>query len=239
MILSNTIKNGEEQAIALRSRIKEVIWKSKPTDTATFLKELNALWEKEHKKNTYYFVATSNLDIKSITQHEFDLEGMRIRLIDSGDAEKEFHYTDLFNEWQVFAETRINQFFHYTYVCIDIQASNPTEAHQIGFETFELFRGIINFADDYQTSGKVLYGGIPEPTTFSVMEPAQVQMIFDSEKKHIFDGFTIGFFDYQKKDFAKWNKKGRMDLLLDVIKTINTLEKKPTKGKVHNRFYEV
>lgn len=232
MILSSTIKDGEEQATTLRSQIKNVLWKSKPNDIATFLKELNILYEKEQKQSTFYFVATSNLDIKSVTQQEFELNGVKIRLISAGDAEKEFQITSLFNEWQVFAELEQRKFLHYSYVFMDVLASNPRDAHQVGLETFELFRGIINFANDYQTISKTFYGGIPEPRTLSVMEPARVQMIFDEKKTHLFDWFTIGFFDYSSKSFAT----KRMNFLLDLLKTINSLEKTPLRDRCITAF---
>ena len=129
----------------------------------------------------------------------------------------------MFRKWHLFLEDEIRDFTRYSYVSLDVKASTAEEAAEKGFEIFELFRGLLNFADHYAVSHHTYYGGIPRPRTLSTMEPARVHMIFDGNKNHLFDRFTIGFFDYERKSF----NPRRNELLLYLIEKINSLEACP------------
>jgi hypothetical protein len=232
MILSNLIKDGQEQATSLRMEIQHLLMSKKPTDITTFLKELNDIGVGNQAKENFFFLATSNLDSSSMPQQKFVIDGKQVQMLKCEEAEKEFKISSRFNDWQLFAEERQRPFRNYSYVCIEMQAGNIQEAQRIGFRTLELFRGLINFSQDYRTIGKTLYGGIPEVMTNSSIEPSRVQMVFNGKKEHEFDWFTIGFFDYAIKKFSK----ERTELLLDLIKKINSLEETPLKERCLSSF---
>jgi hypothetical protein len=232
MVLSNLIKGGQEHATSLRMQIQHLLMVKKPTDITTFLKELDSIAGGNQAKESFFFVATSNLDSSSMPQQTFVIDDKKIQILKYGEAEKEFKISSRFRDWQLFAEERQRAFCNYSYICIEIQANNVQEAYQIGFRTFELFRGIVNFADDYQTVRKIMYGGIPEVKTLSIIEPSRVQMIFNEKKEHKFDWFTVGYFDYATKKFSK----ERIEFLLELIKRINSLEETSLKERCLSSF---
>lgn len=232
MVLSNLITDGHEQASSLRMQIQHLLMAKKPTVITRFLEELNNIAVGNQAKENFFFLATSNLDSSSIPQQTFVINDKKIQMLKYGEAEKEFNISSRFHDWQLITEERQRAFRNYSYVCIEIQASNVQEAYQIGFRTLELFRGIVNFADDYGTVGKTIYGGIPEVRTMSIIEPSRVQMIFNEKKEHKFDWFTVGFFDYAIKKFSKH----RIEFLLELIKRINSLEETPLKERCLSSF---
>jgi len=222
-ILTDMIEEGMAHSLLLKRLIKRVIMETKPNSVETFLNKLNEYSKSNQTKKNYFFVATSNLDINTLPQKTFEIMKRKICLMNFHEAEKAFGISKLFKEWHLFSEDEISDFIRYSFVSIDVKANTAEEAAEKGFKIFELFRGLLNFADHYGISHYTYYSGVPHPRTLSTMEPARVYMIFDENKNHIFDRFTIGFFDYEEKRFDSRRNK----LLLHLIRKIDSLEACP------------
>jgi len=233
-ILTDMIEDGMARSLSLRRLIEHVIIETKPGSVEDFLKKLNEYSKIDQQKSNYYFVATSNLNIDKLSQKTFEIMKTKIRLMKFAEANKEFGISNLFKEWHLFTREQKSEFLRNTpfYVSINVEACTPGEAAEKGFEIFELFRGLLNFASHYGKITRISYGGIPNPKTLSTMEPARVQMIFDEQKNHLFDRFTIGFFDYKEKRFDYHREK----FLLYLIEKINSLEDCPLAKRCISAF---
>jgi hypothetical protein len=231
-ILTDMIKGGMEHSISLKELIKRVIMETKPESVETFLTKLNEYSKLDQPKSRYFFVATSNLDICTLSQRTFEIMKTKIRLMSFAEAEKEFGISKLFKEWLLNSTDEISEFMRYSYVSIDVETSTAGDAAEKGFAMYELFRGLLNFADHYAVSHYTYYSGIPHPKALSTMEPARVQMIFNEKKEHLFDRFTIGFFDHSIKRFHSDREK----LLLHLIGQINSFEDCPLAERCLSAF---
>lgn len=231
-ILTGMIKDGMARSLSLKELIKRVVMETKPDGVEAFMKKLNEYPKPDQPRGIYHFVATSNLDIDTLSQKTFEVKKTKIRLMNFADANKEFGVSRLFKEWQLFSQDEIFEFMKYSYVSIDIEASTAEVAVEKAYEVFELFRGLLNFANHYSVSHYTYYGGIPHPKTLSTMEPPRVQMIFNENKEHLFDRFTIGFFDYSEKRFSSH----RMKFLLYLIEQINSFEDCPLAERCLSAF---
>jgi hypothetical protein len=230
-ILTDMLKDGISRSIVLTPLIKSILTKTTPDGVDSFLKKLNDSLNGDEHKDTYYFVATSTLDLGTIENKVFEVNEQKIRLISFKDAEDEFKISSLFREWNVFLD-KIFDFMHYSYAVLDVKANTPEEAMEKSLSSFELFRGVLNLAHYYSTLHYTYYGGIPEPKVLSILEPPRVIMLFNEKKEHLFDRFSIGFFDYSIKRFSTYRNK----FLSYLMDKINSLEECTLKERCISAF---
>ena len=226
-ILTDMLKDGMSRSTVLPRLIKSILMKKTPENATSLLEKLNeSLREEEHKKR-FYFVATCNLELESLEQKSFKVNKTKIRLTSFDDAEKEFNISSRFKEWHIFSNRQARPFMDYSYLVIELDARNPEHAFEKAYSEFELFRGLLNFAHYYKVMSFSYYGGIPKPKTLSILQPSRVMMLFNEKKKHLFDRFSIGFFDYSIKRFST----DRNELLKHFIDRINSLKDCPLRER--------
>lgn len=231
-ILTDMLEEGMSRSIVLTRLIKSILMKTPSDNVTSFLEKLNESLKEEGRMKKFYLVTTSNLDFKTIGKKSLEVNKVKIRLTRFNDAEKEFKISSRFGEWQVFTSREVSKFMRYSYLIVEVKAKNPEDAMEKAYSEFELFRGLLNFAHYYRTIGYAYYGGIPKPKTLSILEPPRVIMLFDEKKKHLFDRFSIGFFDYSIKRFSTY----RNELLNYLIDKVNSLKESPLRERCLSAF---
>lgn len=231
-ILTDLLKDGILRSGVLTRLTKSILFSKTPDSVSSFLEKLNEKLKEEEVTKRYYFVVTSNVDIKSLKQKSYKINGIKTDLISSNDAEKQFRISSRFRDWHVFSAKAAREFWDFSYVIVEMEAGNPGSAFERAHSVFELFRGLINFACHFRTLSHTLYGGIPEVRTLSLLQPPKVMMLFNQKKEHLFDRFSIGFFDYSIKRFPS----RRNDLLVELIDKINALKECSLKKRCFATF---
>jgi hypothetical protein len=232
-VLTDMLKEGIHHSMVLPNLIKSVLMSAKPDSVASFLEKLNERAKGEEQNGTFYFVASSNLNLETLGEKAFEINKTKVRFSSFAEAEEEFRISGRFKEWGVFPSTKKQRdFMDYSYFIAEIHAKNPEDAMEKALSEFELFRGLLNFAHHFGILHYSYYGGIPEPKVLSVFEPARVLILFNGKKEHLFDRFSIGFFDYSIKRF---NIK-RTKFLVHLIEEVNLLQECPLRERCLSAF---
>jgi hypothetical protein len=218
-VLTDLLEDGMAHSVVLKDMVKNAAYEATTVDDKSFFAALDKLSSVVGGYESFYLVATANLESQPLRQNIFRIEDADVRVIDFNSMDKFFKVSSLFKEWQLFTPERTQPFLRYSYVVVEILASNAEEAFEKAFDRLELFRGLLNFAAYYGTRKHTFYGGIPSVKTLSILQPPRVIMLFDKNRNHLFDKFSIGFFDYSINKF----ETDLADFFMQLIAMINYL----------------
>lgn len=219
-ILTDLIEEGITHSWSLSKKIENIIMNKRAHDISSLLKKLNEDVMIEPSLNKYYFVTTMNVDLRTLERREYDLNKIKIKLVDYNSIESQFKISELFKKWHLNRPHQVSEFFRYSYFIAEIEASDNESAFENGHKIFETFRGLLNFAHFFDTMGYIYYGGIPEPRTLSILQPSKVFILYNENKEFLSDRFTLGYFDYSINRFHT----DRNQFLQSLISKVNDLK---------------
>lgn len=234
-LLTDLLQDGLSHSIVLKDMVKNAVQKATTMDRASFFVALNSLSTVTGNYESFYLVATANLKLATLTQRIFRIEDADLRVVDYNTADAVFQVSTLFREWNIHTPEQRRPFVSYSYIVVEILANNAEEAFEKAYGSMELFRGLLNFADYRGKLTYTYYGGIPSPKTLSVLQPSRVIMLFDKNKRHLFDRFMIGVFDYSMNEFGI-NFREKNDFLVGLIEETNSIRPCPLKERCLSCF---
>jgi len=222
-VLHNFIKSGNDvTSEELRQFIKATLFEMKRqnvTDVGLFFRILDSTYHKTRQEEHFTFdtVHSVNLDIGKMPNRNFTVNHADVRLVDYQQLQDDIDLTSRIHEIGRFRPTEIDQLQKFSYAVISAKTTNEKLAYQRGHEVFELFRGILNFADRLGTF-TFQFG---RPQTLSQIPPAKLAVVFDERKEMKGYWITEGPFEYRhlslesaKLDFAS-ELFGKMNALRD------------------------
>jgi len=234
-VLTDLLQDGMSRSIVLKDMVKSAAMRTTTIDIKSFFTMLDSFSARVGDYESFYLVATANLKLSTLTQNIFRIEDADIRVISFDMADTLFQISSLFKEWMVLTTDAQRPFLGYSYIIVEILGSNAEEAFEKAFRHLELFRGLLNFAAYYEGLTYTFFGGIPSAKTLSILQPPRVIMLFDKNRHHLFDRFTIGLFDYSMNEFGI-NFREKNDLLVELIGEINSLRPCPLKERCLSCF---
>jgi len=222
-ILHNFIESSKNvPSEELREFIKKTLFEMKRqnvTDVELFFQTLDSIYQKTQQEEHFTFntIHSMNLDIDKIPNPTFAVNHAEVRLVNYQQLQDDFDVTSCISKISGFHRGEIDQLQKFSYAVISAKTTNERLAYQRGNEVFELFRGILNFADRFGTF--TYHGGRPE--TLSRIQPAKLALVFDERKEMKGYWITEGPFEYRhlplertKLDFAS-ELFGKMNALGD------------------------
>ena len=184
-------------------------------------------------KEKYYTVFPLKIKYPSLKKIHFILLGKKIIVRSYNYVQKNFNYKKLLEEEVIF-EKEIKESLKspLTYFIIEDYAINQYKASESAFESIELFRSIINFANQY---GKIsLFPSEPKP--LSLIYPPKYFFSFDSNRTYLNFYKTDITFDSKIIDFnssdlqrLKWSEK--------LIKKIGSIDNEELGDIIIKAFY--
>jgi len=234
-VLTDLLQDGLSNSIVLKDMVKNAVQKATTVDRASFFMALNSLFAVTGNYESFYLVATANVKLATLTQRIFRIEDADLRVVNYQTADAAFQVSTLFREWQIITPAQQRPFLDYSYLVIEILANNAEEAFEKAYGSMEIFRGLLNFAYYQGRLSYTFYGGIPSPKTSSVLQPSRVIMLFDRNKGHLFDRFSIGVFDYSMNEFGTYFREIN-DSLVELIEETNSIRPCPLKERCLSCF---
>lgn len=185
-------------------------------------------------KEKYYTVFPLKIKYPSLKKNHFILLGKKITVRSYNYVQKNFNYEELL-EKEVIFEEEIKESLKspLTYFILEDYAINQYKASESAFEIIELFRSIINFANQY---GKIsLFQSEPKP--LSLIYPPKYFFSFDSNRTYLnfyktditFDSKIIDFKNSSDLKCLKWSEK--------LTKKISSIENEELGNIIIKAFY--
>jgi hypothetical protein len=229
-VLTDLLEDGLSRSTVLKDMVKKAAFQTTTVDRASFFEALNSLSAVTGDYESFYLVATANLKLTTLTRRIFRIDDADLRVVNYNTADAVFQVSTLFREWNIHTFDQKRPFVGYSYIVVEILANNAEEAFEKAYGSMELFRGLLNYADYSQKLAYTYYGGIPSPKTLSVLQPPRVIMLFDKNRRHLFDRFRIGVFDYSMNEFG-YDFMEKNDLLAELIEETNSIQPCPLKER--------
>lgn len=227
-VLASLIERDIKYPTISTDVIEAILISDTPRDTTSFLDKLNEKLAAKGPTRKFYFVATCNIDTKSLDRKNFTLDGAEMRLLSYDEAENIFVISKaLSNLYEVkIGAIKLEELKKYSYSTMEIESPSAENAFWNALSHFELFRGLVNFAHYYS---KIFfsYELSMKPKVLSIFQPARIYVIFDEDKNFINYWTSFGFFDYPINRLD--DRRSRF--LMELINKVNSLKECPLKER--------
>jgi len=173
-------------------------------------------------KNLFSIIIPSTILFKSISNSNFIIKNLTINIIESNTLDNNFDFNNEFNE--IISRSEIYPYFsseNYAFFHIDVMAINKNEAALYAFQSYELFRSLINYTYRFQT----IYRQLGKLDSLSLISKPPFLFIFDENKKILsYDLDHYPIFNGKKQENIDFNNSmsRKINKLNQNIQAINT-----------------
>ena len=213
---------------SLRQLIHTTLFEMKKrgiTDESSFFKLLDSAYLKsqEEKASVFNVVSSINLDVGRLPTTNFTVNGKEIRIVNYLQLERDFG-SIAFPDVGIYDHREISQLRGLSSSVIQVNARGVEHAYRQGHETFELFRGVLNLAEQLGTFA-YQYG---QPKILSRIQPSRLTMVFDHEKKLNNYWLAIGLFDHKPESLTR----NRMDFAVELMGRLGSTKDNSLKSRL-------